>query len=192
MFVIIKTNSLSIKFAMKYIYLFLIAVLFTSCAGSGAVTSTIKKDAITGEESLVTSEVALQNSMTENIGTNLILLSGMKLKNARVLVFDMRRVGTTNVSGYIDANDLVQIKTSDDEVYELKAIKSVTPSYTVGNYGVTTWNIRAVYEVPEDTFNKLLSSQVTLIRVNISEGFLDSPISEKYAPRFKEVLTQLK
>lgn len=177
---------------MRNIILLFSVILFISCAGTGAVVSTVKKDVITGEESLTTSEAALNNSMTEKIGTNIILLSGLKHDESRVLMFNMRRVLTTNIGGGIDKHSLVYIKTSDDEIYELEAVSSVTPNISYGSYGINTWSIVSAYEVPDDIFNKLLSSQVVFIRVDTNEGHLDSPISENYAPRFNEVLMQLK
>lgn len=177
---------------MKIINLVLIVLLFASCAGLSPVTTSVKKDPITDKTILSTSQVSLQNTMNEPIGMPAFLFSGLKSDSIRLLVFEIRRVGNTNISGHIRENGLLQIKTVSDKLYELNSIKGVMPSYNVGSYGVTTWTIVAYYALPENIFNDLLNTQISFIRVHLDDGYLDRPITEKFAIRFKEVLTQIK
>lgn len=175
---------------MRYIKIVCIIFIFSSCVGIGPVTSIIKRDPITNRTTITTSKVSLQNSMTDQLGMPQILLSGIKGESYRVLVLDIRVVGA--ITGYINESGKLQLKTSNDKIFELKSMYSSTPSYSVGNYGITTWSIVAYYSLPESIYQELINMSIIFIRVHLNEGYLDRPIVEKFDNRIKEVLTVLK
>ena len=164
---------------MKYI-LFLIMISSLSVAAQDCKFKKNEVDEFTKQKVLETKQETLSKS-----GTFYSAITAKKINDQRIL-----EVYFSSLSLFsLYEGKTLMLLTDKGDVIELKFPESKVSDRLYNSAAkTTTWFQTQYFPLNDDTYRKLLSSKINKVRVNSSDGYIDSEVKDKWWKKDQELL----